>query len=565
MSLLSKKINRIRRSRSFNEIAPDEVLLDSSNLPNFDTDQFEGRLENPISRISIYSIGTIMVMAIFIFIFQAVKLQIVQGGEYRERSEKNLLRPVPLFAGRGAIFDRQGKELAWNAPGEADISRRMYATSSGLAHVLGYVQYPTKDSNGFYYREDFEGVTGIEKYFDSILKGENGSRLVEVDARGKIISENIMRSPKQGLNVTLSIDERIQTSLHKNIKDVAERVGFSGGAGVMMDIHTGEMIAITSYPEFSSQIMSDKTDVTSVRSLLNDPRLPFLDRAVKGLYTPGSIIKPYVALGALNEGIIDAETVIMTTGSISIPNPYDKTKSTVFRDWKNHGPVDMRRAVAVSSDVYFYTIGGGYNEQKGIGIINIDNYLKLFGLGTAIHDDVLGGVAGTIPTPEWKMKTFGEDWYLGDTYNTSIGQYGFQVTPVQIVRAMGALANGGLLMNPTIIKNDARLVDTEINLPANYLKIVNEGMRMSVTDGTSVALNVPYVKIAAKSGTAELGVAKDKVNSWITGFFPYENPKYAFAVILEKGSVHNLIGAAAAIRQQLDWMSVNTPEYFKVR
>src|SRR3989344_1449936 len=126
MSLLSKKINRIRRSRSFNEIAPDEVLLDSSNLPNFDTDQFEGRLENPISRISIYSIGTIMVLTIFIFIFQAVKLQIVQGGEYRERSEKNLLRPVPLFAGRGAIFDRQGKELAWNAPGEADISRRMY-------------------------------------------------------------------------------------------------------------------------------------------------------------------------------------------------------------------------------------------------------------------------------------------------------------------------------------------------------------------------------------------------------------------------------------------------------
>ena len=136
-------------------------------------------------------------------------------------------------------------------------------------------------------------------------------------------------------------------------------------------------------------------------------------------------------------------------------------------------------------------------------------------------------------------------------------------TPVQIVRAVAALANGGLLLRPTVIKDDKVTIDSEIDLPANYFTIIREGMRLSVTEGTSKALNVPYVQIAAKSGTAELGASKDKVNSWITGYFPYENPKYAFVVMLEKGSVHNLIGAAAAFKGQLEWMSTSTPEYFK--
>lgn len=574
MSGFLKKFQSRRRRWRSGEIAPDEVMIDSRNLPQYDTARFEGRLEMPISRAALYGVGGTFMGVVILFLAQAVQLQVVHGNDYKTQSESNLLRPVPIFAGRGVIYDRNGELLAWNAPGETvsttsiddAVAHREYATSTGLAHILGYVQYPSKDSNGFYYQEDFQGIAGSEKYFDDLLKGSAGSRLVEVDAKSNIVSENVVKPPVTGASITLSIDSRVQSALYNNMRDIATRVGFSGGAGVIMDVHTGEVLAMTSYPEYSSQVMSDKTDTAAVKSELTDPNLPFLDRATDGLYTPGSIIKPYLALGVQNEGVIDPSTIIHTTGSISIPNPYDSTKTTVFKDWKNLGDLDLRHAIAMSSDAYFYTVGGGYKDQKGLGIANIDKYLKLFGFGTTTldgSDSILFDKAGTIPTPDWKMKTFGESWFLGDTYHTAIGQYGFQVTPMQIVRGMAAIANEGTILTPTIIKGDAPHVESVVDIPKQYFDVVHQGMRLGVQIGTSVALNVPYANFAGKSGTAELGVSKDKVNSWITGFWPYENPKYAFAVTLEKGSVHNLIGAAAAMRETIDWMSVNTPEYFK--
>lgn len=572
---------RRRRSRRSREIDPDEVLIDSSNLGKFDRDQFEGRLERPISHGTLYAVFGLFVLIAGVFIFQAGRMQIVNGQEYKDRSERNLLRPVPVFAGRGVIFDRNGEELAWNAPGvtasssmatssgaldagnENGVAHREYATSTGFSHVVGYVQYPSKDSNGFYYQEDFKGVDGAEKYFNDKLQGANGSRLVEVDARGHIVSENVVRPPQQGENVNLSIDSGVQSALYGGIQDIADKSGFSAGAGVIMDVRTGEVIAMTSYPEYDSELMSSKSDSAKVKSALNDKRLLFLDRAVDGLYTPGSIVKPFIATGVLTERIIDPNKIIYTTGSISIPNPYDPTKFTLFRDWKNLGALDLRHAIEMSSDAYFYTVGGGYRDQKGMGILNIDKYMRLFGFGSST-DGFFSGKTGTIPTPEWKKKTFNEDWYLGDTYHSSIGQYGFQVTPIQVVRAIAALANGGTILNPTIVKGDSPSVNrviTEIS-PSTY-QIVHEGMRLSTTEGTTQLVNVSFTHVAAKSGTAELGTTKTNVNSWITGFWPYENPKYAFAVTLERGSVHSTIGSAGAMREAFDWMGANRPEYFK--
>ena len=553
------------------EIAPEDVLIDSSNIPDFDTYQLEGRLEKPISRFSLYSVIGFFMIVLIIFGARAVNLQLIKGDDYTKRSQNNLFRPIPIFSGRGLILDRNDVELAWNAPKISDdnkiskdsVAERRYATSTGLSHVLGYVQYPSKDSNGFYYREDFEGVDGIEKFYNEQLTGKNGSRLIEVDAKGNILSENTVRPPIQGQNIKLSIDSRLQSSLYSNIKDIADRVGFAGGAGIVMDVNTGEILALTSYPEYSSQIMSDRNDSRAIRALLNNQNLPFLDRAVDGLYTPGSVVKPYIALGALNENIIDPDTIIHTTGSISIPNPYDKTKETVFRDWKNLGSLNMRQAIAMSSDAYFYTIGGGYKDQKGLGILKIDQYLRKFGFGLPLKLDFAQGKAGTIPTPEWKKKTFNEDWFVGDTYHTAIGQYGFQVTPLQLARAVSAIANGGSLIVPHIIYGQPVEIESKVDVPAKYFKIVQEGMILGAKEGTSKAFSSINTKIAAKSGTAELGVSKDKVNSWITGFWPYDNPKYAFVVMLERGSVHNLIGAVAAMKQEFEWMEVNTPDYLK--
>jgi penicillin-binding protein 2 len=214
--------------------------------------------------------------------------------------------------------------------------------------------------------------------------------------------------------------------------------------------------------------------------------------------------------------------------------------------------------------VYFYEVGGGFKELDGLGIERINKYMRLFGFGEKIEDSFFSGKSGTVPNPEWKKLNFnGEAWNLGNTYHTSIGQYGFQVSLVQAVRAVSAVVNDGLLRDLTIVKDQVGKVVRNVDIPKEHFTVVKEGMRMSVLSGTGVSLKVPYVEVASKSGTAELGVTKEKVNSWMTGYFPYKNPRYSFAILMESGSVHNLIGAGAAMREILDWMSVNTPEYFK--
>jgi penicillin-binding protein 2 len=333
-----------------------------------------------------------------------------------------------------------------------------------------------------------------------------------------------------------------------------------------MDVHNGEILALASYPEYSPSLMTDGSDTQKIKETLSDKAKPFLNRAIGGLYIPGSIMKPYVAMGALSENIIDPMKQILSTGSLAIPNPYNPSNPTVSKDWKAHGWVDMRHALAVSSNVYFFTVGGGFGDQRGIGISNIQKYVQKFGFGKPTGIDLLGEVSGTVPSPEWKAKNFPNDpWRIGDTYNSSIGQYGFQVTPVQAVRAVAAMANGGTLLTPTILLDNPKAVKKieTVGLDPKNFQIVREGMRLSVTQGIAGGLLVPGMNIAAKTGTAELGVTKETVNSWVTGFFPYENPRFAFAVLMEKGSRSNIVGATFVMRSLLDWMTINTPEYTK--
>jgi len=291
-----------------------------------------------------------------------------------------------------------------------------------------------------------------------------------------------------------------------------------------------------------------------------------MDKIVSGLYTPGSIVKPFFGLGALAEGVIDQYKRILSTGSISIPNPYFPDQKTIFKDWRANGWTNMAEAISVSSDVYFYEIGGGFENQKGLGIANIEKYAKLFGFGKKTGVDLPDETQGTIPSPEWKALNFkGDAWRIGDTYHTAIGQYGFQVTPIEMVRAVSSIANNGKLLTPHFVMGDTQKENqfSIIDLPKEHFDVIHEGMRMAVTSGTATSLNVPYVEVAVKTGTAQLGVAKNKVNSWVIGFLPYENPKYAFTVMMEAGPTTNSVNASTVMRQLLDWMSVNTPEYFK--
>ncbi len=575
------------------EIDPDEIFLDSKNLPGFNKDQFEGRIEKPIGMGAIFGVALVFFFVELIFFVKVVNLQVVNGVDFLRKSENNRLDHTPIFAMRGVVYDRTGAPLIWNsfdeslqntdvagqAPvkspeattGQATTSKnstfpsRSYTTSPGFGHVLGYLSYPKRDSKGNFYQESFIGKDGIEEYYNTLLSGKNGTELVEVNALGKVQSGNIIDEPQNGQALTLGIDARVQEKLHTTIRDLAIDRGYMAGAGAIMDIETGELLVLTSYPEYESSILSEGADKKSIQGYMLDKRAVFLDRAVSGVYTPGSILKPIIAIAALNEGVIIPEKQILSTGSISIQNPYYPKLKSVFNDWKAHGWVDMRRAIAVSSDVYFYTIGGGFDGQKGIGIANIEKYSRMFGLGGTTGIDLTNEKRGTIPSPEWKAKLFnGEPWRIGDTYNTSIGQYGFQVTLVQTVRAIAAVANGGTLVTPHVIREPVQeFPKSIIPIPTEYFAVAREGMRMAVLAGTVAGLNVPYVAVAGKTGTAEIDSGKKYINSWVVGFFPYEKPRYAFAVVMERGPYHNTIGGVFVMRQMLEWMQINTPEYLK--
>jgi penicillin-binding protein 2 len=437
---------------------------------------------------------------------------------------------------------------------------------------LGYISYPKKDKSGVFWQDSYIGREGLEKQYDSFLSGVPGKKLIEVDAKNNVISDNLIEQGSDGKTLTLSIDSRVQAELYRQIKSLSSRAGFVGGAGVIMDIKTGEILAMTSYPEYDSNTITNTPDTDTVRGYFVRKDKPLLNRAIT-IYTPGSTVKPYVALAALTEGTISPEKSILSTGSISINNRYGG-KDTVFKDWKAHGFVNMREALAASSDVYFYQIGGGYPGQTGLGIDRIDTYLKKFKLDELTGIDLPGEKKGIIPTKIWKADNFKDDpnWNIGNTYHTSIGQFGFQISPLELVRAVAALANNGELLTPHLTLDSAntntnKLLPQKIEgIKNEHIQIVREGMRQCVTNpkhGTCKVLAVPGVTVAAKSGTAELGITKQQVNSWISGYFPYEKPKYAFVIMMEKANVKNPFGATFVMKGTLEYMVQNTPEYIQ--
>ena len=561
------------------EIAPDEIFLDSSNLPGRNEGQFEARVVQPVAPTAIFGLGIAFLAVILIFTGRTFHLEVQRGEAYADISRNNRLDRSVVFATRGRIFDRTGRELAWN---ETQLESRVASTTTsatsstyalrryigfpGLAHILGFVRYPKADARGMWWREDYAGVSGVELAFNDILGGKNGSRMVETDAHGAISRENIVIPPKNGEDIVLSVDTEVQSKLYALLSSHADRQGFLGGAAVIMDVRTGELLALTSFPEYDNAAFT-AGDAVEVEKASASLRAPLLNRAIAGLYAPGSIVKPIFAAGALAEHLITPEKEIISTGAISIPNPYNPEQPSIFRDWTVHGAVDMRTAIAVSSDEYFYTIGGGYGSQKGLGIEKLDQYARLFGLGNLSGIALWGEEEGVIPTPEWKEAVFGPDdpWRIGDTYHTAIGQFGFQVTPLQAVRFITAVASGKLFVPHVIASSTPEY--RKVGITDADLQVIRDGMRLAVTsarqDATVKVLNIPGIEIAAKTGTAEIGSRNQWMNSWSVGYWPSENPRFAYAVVLEHAPAGTLSGAAPGLRPFFEWLIANKPEYVK--
>ncbi len=561
------KIMSLFRKRKRQEIEFDEILLDSSNLPLFNTARMEGRIELPLSRQNVYIVGIIFSVIIIVFFLQLFKLQIIQGAELTRKGEQNRLETGLIIAERGIVYDARGELVAWNevdTTGQYDFPVRAYTNRRGFGQLIGYVSYPQKDKSGFYFRTEYVGQNGIEETYEDTLHGNNGKQLIEVNVHGEIISGSVVQETTPGDEITLSLDAELSEIMHDLIATTTAQNGFRSGAGAIMDVHTGEIVALTSFPSYDPEVLADGDDAELIESYSEDTRFPFLNKIIGGVYTPGSIVKPFIAYGALKENIIDPMKIIVSNGSLILPNKYDPEHPTVFNDWRAHGRMTMRDAIAYSSNVYFYTIGGGFEDQKGLGITRINEYMKLFGFGTTTDISLGSEQVGVIPSPEWKQKTFGDEWRLGDTYLTSIGQFGFQVTPIQMLRAYSAIANGGTLVTP-VVKKGEQGTTKNLNLDMNDLKIVTEGMRRTVVQegGTARALERSDVEIAAKSGTAELGASKAHVNSWIAGYFPYDKPKYAFILFMEYGPRSNTVGAGSVMGKVFDWMKENRKEYFE--
>ena len=557
---------RQRSSRKpVKDIDPDEIFVDSTNPAQFDTDRFEGRIERSLNTGAFTGVAIGLTLLVAAYTVQAWNLQIRQGSALATRANNNQLQTGVIFAPRGRILDRGGAILADNSevPGSG-FPIRTYANLRGIAAVVGYAEPPAKDATGNYFRPMSIGQTGVEAAYDDILAGENGAQLSEVDALKRVVSQSTTQPAKPGQDITLSIDANATQALYDAIAQVAGVSHFIGGAGVMMDVHTGEIIAMTSYPDYPLQTMAQGSDTAAINGLLNNPALPFLNRATQGLFAPGSIVKPYVAVGALMEGVINENTQILSTGSISVPNPYDPAHPSVFKDWRPQGWVDMRHAIAVSSDVYFYEVGGGFQNQPGLGIAKLDQYFKLFGIGSPTGLNGFMEQPGNIPTPAWKAKVFPSDptWRLGDTYHTAIGQYGVQVTPLEMARAAAALGNGGYLLTPTLVASTTPTMQN-LNLSQHALEVVREGMRLGVTDGIVQMLKFPYVAVAAKTGTAQVGSQNQFDNSNIEVLFPYDNPKYVLVIMMEKAPAPVSEGATNVAANFIDWLHQNEPQYLQ--
>lgn len=422
-----------------------------------------------------------------------------------------------------------------------------------LGNLLGYVGKVTEDdlnNRADLLTSSYIGKSGIEYSYDQYLQGTPGQEITEVDSRGRAIRLVGSRPTESGKSIILGLDSGVQKVTAAALQTAIDKTGAKNGAAVMIDVRTGEVIAMVSLPTFSNNLFSADTTSEARQSALNDPGAPLINRAISGQYPSGSTIKPFVAAAGLETNMIKESTKLDTSaGKIEIGQ-------WTFHDWKTHGVTDVKQAIAESNNIFFYSIGGGYKQIVGLGAEKLASWLEKFGFGDKTNIDIPGEKNGLVPTPDWKKSTKSESWYIGDTYNLSIGQGDLLITPLQLVRATSTVANGGKSLQPRLVKSIFSQKDGQEDLPTkvskdNFLlsdtiRIVSEGMRQAVLTGSARSFSALGVTVAAKTGTAQFDRAKEKTHSWFTAFAPYESPQIAVSVIVEGGGEGYAVAAPIA-------------------
>ena len=420
-------------------------------------------------------------------------------------------------------------------------TRRKYEKGECMSNIIGYVGKINQDelkNNADYSLTDYIGKNGLEYTYEKILKGEHGQVRVEVDSDGGVKQELGIKPPVSGDKLVLNIDSKLQQKAYEILGEILEvNETATGGALVALDPRDGAVLSLVSYPSYNNNLFAEGIKKEDFDNFLNNPLKPMNNKAISGVYPPGSVYKPLVASMGLEEGVIGGDTVLNCTGSISI-------NSWVFRDWKTHGLTDLKKAIAESCNTYFYAVGGGWNEIEGLGVSKMSKYSKYFGLGELSGIDLPSEVPGTVPDNEWKFKNIGERWYIGDSYHLSIGQGFLATTPLQIANATAVIANGGVLFQPQIVDKVVVEDDYEYQVESKVirenfisqenLKKVREAMRETVLTGSGRNLLDMKTEVAGKTGTAQFGNLKN-THSWFVSLAPYDNPEIVTAVLIETG------------------------------
>ena len=559
-----------------------------------------------------YLIIGVVFLSLFLKLFS---LQVVWGARYREQAEGNRLRIRAVEAPRGIIFDRNKNPLVKNVASfslevypadlpikkedrfalykklSADLNiplseiekveaRRNYqepvVLKEGLSQeeallleskttempVVKVVKKPSREylpkefslSHILGYVSESKGKSGLEESYEEYLKGVDGKQSIEVDALGRVTRILAASPAKAGDSLVLSLDLGLQEQMTKSLLSMMEKTKSKAAVAIAADPQTGGILGMVSLPAYDNNLFAKGIKNDEYEKLLKDPQSPLFNRAIGGTYPSGSIIKPVVAAAALEEKIINPKTTISDPGVINIVNKYNPSIVYSFPDWKpgGHGRVDVYKAIEQSCDIFFYALGGGWQNIPGLGEKRLTNWLAKFGLGKKTGIDLSGEKEGFIPTAAWKEKVKKEIWYQGDSYHLAIGQGDFLATPLQILNYTIYFANGGIMYKPHFVTEIdtpegqlVRKIDPEIVakdlVSRDNVQVVREGMRRVVASGTARSLsNLPFT-VAGKTGTAQN--PHGEPHAWFIAFAPYENPKIATVVLIENGGE----GSSAAV------------------
>lgn len=477
------------------------------------------------------------------------------------------------------LFETRAAEFAGfsvkSIPIREYLDPEMFSHALGYAGVISETELADHEEDN-YDPNDFIGKSGIELAYEKYLRGINGNTQVEVDASGRPIKVLGNVEPRPGSVVQLSIDAGLQKQLYSSFTKSSSSVK---GAAIALNPKTGEVLALVSVPGFNNNLFANSISADDYKNLLQDNNLPLFNRAISGTYPPGSTIKMIGAAAALQEGIVTADTIIVDNGVLVISNQFNPSIKYNFYGWKRNGlgPMNVKSAIAESSDIYFYTIAGGHPSSKinGLGAEKLASYYRKFGMGSVTGLDIQGEKPGTVADPDWKAKYFENDpisskWYLGDTYHIAIGQGDMLTTPIQVAIWTAAIANNGTVNKPHLLKKVLsqsgdtiyepkleNLINAQIN--QSFMKSVQEGMRENVIGARGSGRQLASLPItsAGKTGTSQFdGSDPSRTHAWFTTYAPYENPEIVITILVEAGGE----GHAAAVpiaKDALKWWADN--------